>query len=415
MEATMNEEIRRLKREQETVFREMETLRKKVADEKRAYSPEEEGSFDSMEKRFDSLQAQIEREQKMEKRAAQLAADDDDDSQRADPNSDGSGAGNTRDNPEHEKRFSEYIKQGKEGMDPAEWRALQMDSDVSGGYIVAEEQWVNKLLKNVDDQVFLRELATVFPVPTAQSLGVPTLDTDMDDANWTSELGTGSEDNSMELGKRSLYPHPLAKRVKISEPLLRRIGDSLVMSRLAYKFGVSQENAFMTGDGDKKPLGIFVASADGIPTSRDVSSQNTTTALTAEGLINALYFLKPQYLKNSRWLFHRDAMKGIRKIKDATSGQFIWQPGLASDKQPSILDRPYTISEFVPNTFTASQYVGMIADYSYYWIADALSMRIQRLVELYAETNQIGFIGRLETDGQPVLGEAFSRLKLAAS
>jgi HK97 family phage major capsid protein len=46
-------------------------------------------------------------------------------------------------------------------------------------------------------------------------------------------------------------------------------------------------------------------------------------------------------------------------------------------------------------------------------IADALSMQIQRLNELYAETNQVGFIGRLGTDGAPVLEEAFVRVKLA--
>ena len=38
---------------------------------------------------------------------------------------------------------------------------------------------------------------------------------------------------------------------------------------------------------------------------------------------------------------------------------------------------------------------------------------VQRLVELYAETNQTGFIGRVETDGMPVLAEAFARVKLA--
>jgi HK97 family phage major capsid protein len=40
-------------------------------------------------------------------------------------------------------------------------------------------------------------------------------------------------------------------------------------------------------------------------------------------------------------------------------------------------------------------------------------MQVQRLNELYAETNQVGFIGRLETDGAPVLEEAFVRVKLA--
>ena len=55
----------------------------------------------------------------------------------------------------------------------------------------------------------------------------------------------------------------------------------------------------------------------------------------------------------------------------------------------------------------------MLGDFQHYWIADALSMQIQRLNGLYAETNQVGFIGRLETDGAPVLEEGFVRVKLA--
>jgi len=41
-------------------------------------------------------------------------------------------------------------------------------------------------------------------------------------------------------------------------------------------------------------------------------------------------------------------------------------------------------------------------------------MRVQRLNELYAATNQVGFIGRLESDGMPVLEEAFARVTLSA-
>ena len=39
---------------------------------------------------------------------------------------------------------------------------------------------------------------------------------------------------------------------------------------------------------------------------------------------------------------------------------------------------------------------------------------IQRLNELYAGTNQIGFIGRLHADGAPVLSQAFARVKRGA-
>jgi hypothetical protein len=42
-----------------------------------------------------------------------------------------------------------------------------------------------------------------------------------------------------------------------------------------------------------------------------------------------------------------------------------------------------------------------------------LSLQFQRLIELYAATNQVGYIGRLESDGMPLLEEAFARVKLA--
>jgi hypothetical protein len=40
-------------------------------------------------------------------------------------------------------------------------------------------------------------------------------------------------------------------------------------------------------------------------------------------------------------------------------------------------------------------------------------LEIQALLELAARTNQIDYIARLETDGAPVLGEAFARVKLS--
>ncbi len=42
-----------------------------------------------------------------------------------------------------------------------------------------------------------------------------------------------------------------------------------------------------------------------------------------------------------------------------------------------------------------------------------MEFSIQVLKELYAESNQIGYIGRMECDAQPVLSEAFVRVKLA--
>lgn len=317
-------------------------------------------------------------------------------------------------NPDEEKRNKAWSGFLRTGRLAPEVRALQADSDEAGGFYTAPQMFVNRLIKAVDDMVFIRQWATKNTVTNAQSLGVPTLAADPADADWTSELLVGDADTAMTFGKRELFPHPLAKLLKVSRKLLRLTPDvdSLVIARLAYKFGISFEKAGMTGSGSGQPLGVFTASADGIPTSRDVSTGNTTTSIQSDGLKEAKYTLKGAYWPNAKWLFHRDAVKQIAKLQDDT-GRYLWQPSVQLG-QPDMLEGiPVFTSEYAPNTFTTGLYVGMIGDFSFYWIADALDFTVQRLEELYAATNQTGFIGRMESDGMPVLAEAFVRVKLA--
>jgi len=84
----------------------------------------------------------------------------------------------------------------------------------------------------------------------------------------------------------------------------------------------------MTGDGNNKPLGLFTASADGIPTSRDVSTGNTATEIKIDGLIETKYSVKQQYQPGAEWIFNRLAVKQLAKLKDS-DGQYVWQPSVA--------------------------------------------------------------------------------------
>lgn len=313
----------------------------------------------------------------------------------------------------------QYLSNGHIESSLRQRAGLQMDSDVAGGYLVIPEVFVARLIQDLDRVVFMRGLATIFPLANGESLGAPSLDTDISDAEWTTELQTGTLDTALQFGKRRLTPHPLAKRILVSKDLMRAAAlspEAIVRERMAYKFGTVEENAFMTGSGAAQPLGVFTAHADGISTARDVSTDNTTTALTADGLINAKYALEAQWLMNPnlRWIFHRNVVRDIRKLKDG-NGVYIWQPGLLVDRGDRILDVPLIMSEFAPSTMTAGQYVGIIGDFSYYWIVDSFGLEIQRLVELYAATNQDGFHGRRKLDGAPVLEKAFARVQLASA
>ena len=313
--------------------------------------------------------------------------------------------------------FRRWIGQGREALFNApegERRALQSDLDVQGGFMVAPLQMAQGLIKAVDNMVFFRQLATKETVTSAAGLGILSLDADPADPAWTAEIGTGDEDSSMGFGGREVHPHPVAKRIKVSNKLMRQRPDveSLVMSRLAYKFAVTEESAYMTGHGAGQPLGVFTASDSGIPTSRDVSTGNSTSEIAADNLINVKYTLKSQYWPTAQWIFHRDAVKQLAKLKDG-NGQYLWRESLRAGEPDVVCGRPMNVSEYAPNTFTTGLYVGIFGAFQNYVIVDALDMSVQRLVELYAATNQTGFIGRREVDGQPVLSEAFVRVKLA--
>lgn len=297
-----------------------------------------------------------------------------------------------------------------------EYRDTIIGTDAKGGYLIVPTQISPDLVKAIDDAVFMRQLATITTVTEAKKLGIRKMTTRMADADWTTEVQAVTEDTTMAFGRRDLEPYLLTKLAKVSirTLMLAAEAEAEVNAELAYKFGVTEEKGYLTGSGSSQPLGIFTASASGISTGRDVSTDNTTTAITADGLINAKYSIKQTYLNDPKagWIMHRDLVKMIRKLKIVATGEYVWQPGLALGAQDTILDLPYYMSEYAPNTFTTGLYVAVVGNFRYYRIAELNTMFMQRLVEKYADTNEVGFIGRRFLDGSPILEEAFARVKL---
>jgi len=314
--------------------------------------------------------------------------------------------------PEADQRMEEF----RAYLLTGEKRALSKTVDVEGGFLSAPVEFMAEIIQELDNLVFMRQISRVLP-PLLESgtLGTPEVDTKMTDPAWTSELDIGAEDTALNFKRRDLTPNVLAKFIKVSETLLRRSTinvDEFVRERLAIAFGEAEEKAFLTGSGTTEPLGVFTVDAAGISSGRDVNEDNTTTAFTADGLINAQMFVQGQYRRNGSWIFHRDGIKLIRKLKD-NDGHFIFQPALMPNVPDSLLGDPLRESEFAPNTFTTGLLVGIYGDFANYWIVDALTMTIRVLVELFAATNQVGYLGRLEADAQPVQEKAFARVKLA--
>lgn len=407
----MSDRLKKLREQRAKAVEEMRGITETATTEKRDLTGEELAKHGEIYAKQENLRQQIEAEERSIEAQRQMAE------QAGEAAEQRGGGGDGGVEERQMTAFRSFLGEGDlSGYRAPEMRALIAGSDQQGGLVTAPRQVVAGLLKKLDEMFWLRSVATIHPLTKADSLGITSLEDDQDDAEWTSELRTGSDDDNLLFGGRELNPTPLAKRLKVSETLLRRSViplETLIMDRLAHKFSRTQEKAYLLGSGSKQPLGMFVASNNGISTARDVATGNTATEVKFDGLIDAKYTLKPQYWAKASWLFHGDVVKQIVKLKN-NDGNYIWRESVKEGEPDTILGRPVRISEFAPNAMTAGSYVGMFADYSYYHIATALNLNIKRLNELYAETNRVGFIGRLEEDAMPVLEEAFVRIQLAA-
>ena len=386
-------------------------IHEKAGEEKRAMSDEERTSWNKAMDESDSLQKQIDegiRMQEANRSAAETHDKEERDKHKADKKS----------STVEERQldgFREWLRTPTPDYEVTkEFRAMQQDLEVSGGYLASPQEFNAELIKNVTDAFIIRQLARVFSLQKAVSLGTPSLDTNVSTSNWGAEITEPTADSSLAFGKRELNPHPASGAIRVSRDLLRISVlpvDQIVREELADEMGDLEDTGFMTGSGSNQPLGLFTASADGISTGRDISTGNSSTNIHFDNFKRVKYFLKAPYWSKAQWIMHRDVARNASLLKDG-EGQYIWQQSVVVGDPDRILGFPLNLSENAPSTFSGSGYMAILGDYSQYWIADAYDIELQRLNELYAATNQVGFFIRMKVDGMPVKEEAFVRSQL---
>lgn len=314
------------------------------------------------------------------------------------------------------RRSSEEYRQEFNRVLKGEVRVLQSDLDTDGGYLIAPEMFVLEVLRDLDNETYVRKYARKWLLDAGKKMTVPKRTAKAATFAWGGELTRPTPDTSTKFGRKTLDPHYMSGLVLVSRDLLESAAisvDAIVREEMAINAAELEEQAFMTGSGSGQPLGVFTASADGISTSRDVSTGNTSTQIKWDGLINCVHSIKLKYRAQPgfAWMFSGNAIRDLRKEKDG-SGQYIWSASVVAGQPDRILNIPYIESEWVPQTFTTGQYVGILGDWSKYWIADSTQVQMQVLIEKYAEDNENGYLVRRKVDAAPAVGEAFARVKL---
>ena len=230
-------------------------------------------------------------------------------------------------------------------------------------------------------------------------------------ASWIDEEGAYTESDDS-FAQVSIGAYKLGTMIKVSEELLNDSVfdlESYIAREFARRIGTKEEEAFFTGDGTGKPLGILAASG-GAETGVTAAS---ATAVTADELIDLFYSLKSPYRKNAVWVLNDSTIKAIRKLKD-NNGQYLWQPSMVAGTPDTILGRPVKTSAYTPAIAAGAKTIAF-GDFSYYWIADRQGRSFKRLNELYAANGQVGFLASQRVEGKMILPEAVKVLVQKAS
>ena len=277
--------------------------------------------------------------------------------------------------------------------------ALQIGTDSEGGYLVPDE-YERTLVEALEEENIFRQMAKVIKtssgdrkIPVVASKGT---------ASWIDEEGAFPESDDS-FGQVSIGAYKLGTMIKVSEELLNdSVFDlqSYISREFARRIGAKEEEAFFTGDGKGKPLGVLAA-AGGAETGVTAAS---ATAVTADELMDLYYSLKSPYRKKSVWVLNDSTIKAIRKLKDG-NGQYLWQPSLTAGTPDTILGRPVKTSAYMPVLAAGAKTIAF-GDFSYYWIADRQGRSFKRLNELFAATGQVGFLASQRVDGKMILAEA---------
>ena len=286
--------------------------------------------------------------------------------------------------------------------------ALSVGVDSEGGYLVPDT-YEKHLVEALHDEMVIRRLAHVFTTASG-SHKIPVV-ASQGSANWVEESGEIPETTET-FGQQHIGAHKLTALIKVSEELLNDSAFDLedyFRREFARRISNAEELAFVTGDGNGKPVGLF-SDDEGAETGVTAAS---ATEITADEVINLYYSLRSPYRKKAVWLLNDSTVNAIRLLKDK-NGQYLWQPALKEGAPDTLLGRPVYTSTAIPS-IGAGQKVMAFGDLSYYWIGDREGISFRRLNELYATKGQVGFLATKRVDAKLILSEAVKVMQMATA
>lgn len=321
--------------------------------------------------------------------------------------------------------FAKYMRKGSVSAEehkamtavfPEAMKALSVDSDPDGGYLVLPER-AAEMTKRVWEMSPMRQICGVQTIGSDAYEEV--VDWDEVDAEDVGERDARSDSGTPQLGKLRIETKEMTSSPKATQKILDDAGINLeqwLSDKVDSKFARKEGNWFINGDGllqAKGFLGYATTSTDEHGKVEQVLS-GTAGTFSADNLVSVQDALYEPFQAGARWVMRRATRTQVRQMKDG-QGQYLFkvERGLTGGFEETILEKPVTLMPDMP-AVGANALAIAYGDFKQgYLIVDRIGIRVLR--DPYTAKPNVVFYTTKRVGGGVRQFQAIKILKLAAA
>ena len=318
----------------------------------------------------------------------------------------------------HKTAFYQFMRKGMEdGLTELEVKAVQTTTSPDGGYAVPEEL-DRTLLELLKDESPMRSVCSQITVGSPDYKKLVNLGGS--GSGWVGETDLRPATGTLTLAQLQatmgeIYANPQATQTSLDDVFFNV--ENWISTEVAREFAEKEGQAFLLGDGVKKPKGILAHTlTDEVDKERDFGKiQKINSGLaggfSGDNLIDLIYSLKKGHRNGALFMMTNLTQAKVRKFKDS-EGNYLWQPGLQLGQPSTLLGYGIEENEDMPEAVADANAVLFGNFKRGYLIVDRMGTRVLR--DPYTNKPYVGFYTTKRTGGMLLDSNAIKVLTLAA-
>lgn len=179
---------------------------------------------------------------------------------------------------------------------------------------------------------------------------------------------------------------------------------SFVVSEMAQKIVLFIEGELLKGTGS--------SAAQGITATTNIKTAASSSAITADELIDLQSQVKQAYQQNACWIMNSSTFTAIKKLKDSND-RYLLQDDITGEFPYRLLGKPVFLSDNMPS-ITNDAKVIVYGDLSALSVNFRENIEIQILKEKYATQHAVGVVAWFEFDSKVTDNQKVTVLQMAS-